>query len=129
MMRTLPWVILIACGCGDPRTLPPEPVDEEEGPPSRAERIEFMALATCDRQEVCENVGDDEEFDDYDECVAEFTEAYEDLWPATRCPADSFDDPTYEDCRSRARNADCDDDLGDLLRFLGECNANQVCSD
>ena len=112
-----------ANGCGE------QARNDDAQPSTRAERVDAAARSSCDRHEVCGNIGDGERYGTYDECEEELGDWYAGLWPQSRCGDDGFDDSRYAQCRSTAAQAPCDAAIVELVTYLDDCRAGTVCLD
>ena len=95
---------------------------------TRADYRNDIADAVCSEMKQCGALdGEDAEFADYDDCVTELRETYNDLWPADQCGGGRIDAQKYDQCKKRAVSSACDDNILDMLSFRMECAADDVC--
>ncbi len=97
--------------------------------PSRERRVEALAQTACDRFDSCGDIGSDENYETYEECISETESNLYDLWPADECNDGQIDSVTYGECYDRAENFPCDSNFFDLASFSVDCRADEVCTD
>lgn len=99
------------------------------GEPTRDERVMDIAQTGCDRFETCGEIGSDERYDTYAECLSELEGTFYDLWPADSCGQGQINDSEFDRCVDRAANYPCDSNFLDQLSYLNECGSGDVCID
>ena len=104
-------------------------VDDTRLEPDREQRVLAITQTACDRFESCGNIGNDEAFETYEECLAQQEDNFRDLWPADECGNGQIDTSMYKDCDARAESYPCDSNIFDFLSYYSQCNADDVCID
>lgn len=97
--------------------------------PSRESRRDSAADARCGRLNECGRIGSGETYATFDDCVVEERSTFNDLWPSDECSEGRMNEELYEECLQELRTGSCNENFFDLLSFVGECNAGQVCVD
>lgn len=94
---------------------------------SRADYRDDIAESVCQEMQQCNAFGKDAHFADYDDCVTEVRNTYNDLWPADECSNGRIDDAKFKQCKQRAVSQACDGNILDMVSFRLECGAGDVC--
>ena len=100
--------------------------------PSREDNRDALAEAFCDLQESseCDNIGSGKDYNTYDDCIVDRTEAFNDLWPSDQCNDDNMNQDKVDDCVTRIEISDtCGGGFAESFSFLDACNADKVCTE
>lgn len=105
---------------------------------SRAQRIDSLADAACDRYEDtgagCPGfgTGNDQKYANEDACENDFKQKAENLWPVAKCNDGQIDANRFDACVARVKSYACStggQNFLDGISALGECSADNVCVD
>lgn len=99
---------------------------------SREAYRDEMTATICDREAECGNIGPDERFSSYDDCMVETRSDVNDAWPEDECGGKSINEEKFEECISRAETLSCEGGFSgglDRIAFWSNCNADDVCID
>jgi hypothetical protein len=97
--------------------------------PSREAQRDTAANTRCSRLEECGEIGSGERYTDFDDCVVEVRASFNDLWPADECADGRINEELFDGCLQDLRTSDCNENFFDQLEFLGDCNADAICTD
>ncbi len=97
--------------------------------PSRESQRDTAADTRCGRLEECGKIGSGETYSDFDDCVVSVRSDFNELWPAEECSDGRINEELFEGCLQDLRTGDCNENFFDQLGFIGDCNANAICTD
>jgi hypothetical protein len=87
--------------------------------------IDAIALARCDREDHCSNIGDGRKFANRDACVSQFQAKGDNDLTTSACPA-GIDTPKLQACLDEIRTERCDNPL-DTIGRLTACRVDALC--
>jgi hypothetical protein len=90
-----------------------------------APSIKAIAMARCDREEVCKNLGADRKFASREACLAEIQEDMSDDLKLSECPG-GIVQKELDECLAEIRNEDCKNPI-DKLERLAACRTSDMC--
>jgi hypothetical protein len=115
----------------------PPPVTAEAPPPEASPPVvtgieggdsrTAIAMARCQREARCGNVGQEKDYETEDDCVTRLEPGTERELDAHQCP-NSIAPVPLTACLDAIRRQSCDRPLGDLAP-ISECNAAALCKD
>ena len=99
--------------------------------PSREFQRDRAVFAYCVRLDECGRFGgeDDDLYTDYDDCEVDQRNNFNDIWPADECSDGRMNESKVDVCVGELEAAPCDANFLDVLEFLGDCGADEVCVD
>lgn len=87
--------------------------------------IHGMAMARCDREEICDNVGSGKKFATREVCMAELRDKGREELRATECPG-GIDQAQLDKCLADIRGERCGNPLDTVTR-LASCRTSALC--
>ena len=117
--------IASACGRGNERPPSSPPSTTGAGGGSNESAIESLAMARCDREELCNNVGTGKTYANREACLDELRNKGRDELRTSECPRGI--DPTQLDkCLAEIRGERCGNPL-DKVGRLNACRSDGLC--
>jgi hypothetical protein len=98
---------------------------QQSAPPVNAASIDAIALARCDREQRCGNIGDEKKFSNRDACLNEIRSKGDNDLTTSACPG-GIDTARLETCLDAVRAERCND-LLDWAGRLSECRTDALC--
>ena len=87
--------------------------------------IDALALARCDREQRCENIGEGRRFANRDACLNDIRSKGDDTLTTSSCPG-GVDTERLQACLDQVRTERCDNPL-DTLGRLYACRTSSLC--
>jgi hypothetical protein len=128
-LYSLSLVVLAACSKNNDR-----PASAADGTyrtadptPASATRsaTESIAMSRCQREQTCNNVGDDKKYSSASDCLTRIRADWKEDLNARECPG-GVNQKQLDECLTKIRNEDCSSPF-DTLSRVSECTAGQIC--
>lgn len=87
--------------------------------------IKAIAMARCDREEKCQNLGTDRKFASREACLTEIQEDLSDDLKLSECPG-GIVQKELDECLAEIRSEDCKNPI-DKLERLAACRTTDMC--
>jgi hypothetical protein len=84
-----------------------------------------IARARCDREQQCDNIGDDKTYSSMQDCLARIQNDWRDDLNARKCPG-GINQHELNECMSQIRAEACGNPFDTLTR-IAECTQGQIC--
>ncbi|NUP12156.1 MAG: hypothetical protein HOW73_39420 [Polyangiaceae bacterium] len=130
MRQKVGWALLAAFGCcfvacesRDIKGERTKPTPAAAGVSESA--VKAIALARCEREQRCNNVGEGKKWKDSSQCNADISKDVRDDLNAEDCPG-GVDQKELTECLSEIRNEDCGNPL-DKLERVAACRESDIC--
>jgi hypothetical protein len=94
--------------------------------PASIASIDAIALARCDREQRCDNIGDGRKFLNRDACLNDIRAKGDNDLTVSTCPG-GVDTARLDACLAAVRTERCDDPL-DFVARLSECRTDSLCT-
>jgi hypothetical protein len=129
---SLSFVVLAACSKSSDRPVSSAHRTEPSvanATPANATRsaAESIALSRCQREQTCNNVGDDKKYSSASDCLTRIRNDWKDDLNARECP-NGVNQAQLDECLAKIRNEECGSPF-DTLSRVTECTAGQICQD
>lgn len=130
---TLTLTLCAACAADNSTTTDNTPLE-----PSREGRITSIAKTACERygdaRGGCPGYGTaaNQKFATEGDCLRDFEQRANSLWPADRCSDGRINSSGYQRCETEVKSYACSGGVGNVLDgivALDQCNAAKVCTD
>jgi hypothetical protein len=103
----------------------PSHLDSASRPSANVESINAIALARCDREGRCNNVGDGKKFSNRDACLNAIRSKGDNDLTTTACPQ-GIDTSRLQACLEEVRAERCENPL-DTVGRLSACRIDSLC--
>jgi hypothetical protein len=120
--------LILACN----RSNDPEPLTPAAGTPAvetprsaTASAAESIAQSRCEREQRCDNIGEDKKFSSVDDCLTRVRTDWKDDLNARECPG-GVNRPQLDECLNEIRNEECSSPF-DTLERVAACTSGQIC--
>ena len=99
--------------------------------PTRDQRIDSLALATCARYAACNGYGTSagQKYPDQATCRGDYTTKAAEMWPVATCGSGRINNTAFLQCEESTKQVACTGDAWDGVVALGSCTASRVCTD
>ena len=87
--------------------------------------IKAIAMARCDREATCENIGADKKFSTRDACMTDLLEDLNDELKMSECPG-GIVQKELDECLAEIKNENCKNPI-DKLERLAACRTSDMC--
>lgn len=118
-LYTLSFALLVACHKGNDR-----PATNPTGAAARS-ATESIAQSRCEREQICNNVGDDKKYSSESDCLARIRANWKDDLSTRECPG-GVNQTQLDQCLSKIKAEECSSPF-DTLSRISECTASQIC--
>jgi hypothetical protein len=117
--------LLIGCDRGSEPASRTHVTSAEQPAPVNPASIDAIALARCDREQRCGNLGDGKKFSNREACLNDIRSQGDDTLTTSACPG-GIDTMRLERCLDAIRGERCDNPL-DLMSRLNACRTDELC--
>lgn len=99
--------------------------------PTRDQRIDSLAVATCARYQACNGYGTatSQKYPDQATCRADYTSKAANAWPIDQCGNGRINNGNFVTCEESTKQVACTGDAWDGVVAYGACTAGKVCTD
>lgn len=99
--------------------------------PSRDQRIDSLAAATCSRYQACNGygTGTGQTYATEASCRQDYSSKAASAWPVAKCDSGRINNTNYNICEESAKQVACTGDAWDGLVAMGKCGSDKVCID
>jgi hypothetical protein len=103
----------------------PNQIGAEAPGPATASASESIAESRCEREQRCDNIGDQKKFSSKSDCLARIRADWKDDLNARECPA-GVNSTQLRECLTAIRGEDCNSPF-DTLSRVSACTSGQIC--
>ena len=99
--------------------------------PTRDQRIDSLAIATCSRYQACNGYGTatGQKYADQQACRTDYTTKAATAWPIEQCGNGRINNAAFVSCEESTKQVACTGDAWDGVVAYGACTAAKVCTD
>lgn len=128
---SLSWLgafTVIACSSEHQSQRANTPADAVEGASAGVQTrsaAESIAESRCEREQHCDNVGDNKKYSSVSDCLTRIRADWKDDLNARECPG-GVKKGELDECLNKIRAEDCNSPF-DTLERVSECTSGQIC--
>ncbi len=99
--------------------------------PTRDQRIDSLAVATCSRYQACNGYGtaSGQKYPDQATCLTDYTTKAATMWPVADCGNGRISNAAFVSCEESTKQVACTGDAWDGVVAYGSCTSAKVCTD
>jgi hypothetical protein len=130
LLPSIVFAVLAVTACGSDQNsrrtdTPAEAIQGASASVQTRSAAESIAESRCEREQHCENVGENKKYSSVSDCLTRIRADWKDDLNARECP-NGVKRAQLDECLNKIRAEECNSPF-DTLERISECTAGQIC--